>query len=294
MKVSIIVSTYNGAKKIRRILEALLRQTFKDFEIVIAVDGSVDNTEEVVSEMSIHFPHLKVVNQKNRGRASIRNFGASHARGEIFIFFDDDMAPHDNCVEKHLQFHVKTKTASVLAGNIIEPSEGKSDIQLYKSYLAVKWTEKYQDGLSQLSQNNLFLSAANFSIDANIFRTLKGFDERLKDIEDFEFGCRILKNGIPLFFDKSNLALHYDLISAQSYLNRLTQYANALKTVKRLVPDLPITPRKVSTFQKLQYWPFSFSFLIQMMEKNVFKTLPRQIRFKLYDKILYAQSNVYV
>jgi glycosyltransferase involved in cell wall biosynthesis len=294
MKVSIIVSTYNGAKKIRRILEALSRQTFKNFEIVIAVDGSVDNTEEVVSELSSHFSHLKVVNQKNRGRAAIRNFGASHAQGEVFIFFDDDMVPYDNCVEKHLSFHIETKATAALAGNIAEPNEGKSDIQLYKSYLAVKWTEKYQDGLNQLSQNNLFLSAANFSISANIFRTLKGFDERLNDIEDFEFGCRILKNGIPLFFDKSNLALHFDLISAQSYLKRMTQYAKALKTVKLLVPDLPITPRKVSTFQKLQYWPFSFSFLIQMIEKNAFKMLPRQIRFKLYDKILYAQSTIYI
>jgi len=50
---------------------------------------------------------MKVVVQENRGRAAVRNRGALESSGVLLIFFDDDMQPHPDSVQKHVLFHEK-------------------------------------------------------------------------------------------------------------------------------------------------------------------------------------------
>ena len=87
MKVSVIVPTYNGANKLGGILNALKKQTYKDFELVVAIDGSTDNSMEVVQGFQDSFNPLKIIQQKNKGRAAIRNFGGQPGNGIFVDFF---------------------------------------------------------------------------------------------------------------------------------------------------------------------------------------------------------------
>ena len=91
---SIIVPTYNRAHMIRRTLDSVLNQSFKDFELIVVDDGSTDNTEEIVA--SYNSPQILYFKKENEERGIARNFGLEKAQGRYVNFFDSDdvMYPH--------------------------------------------------------------------------------------------------------------------------------------------------------------------------------------------------------
>lgn len=88
--VSIIVPTYNRAQGLPKIVDAILRQSYWDFELIVVNDGSKDNTEEVLNRLKLIDSRIRIVNKPNGGVSSARNVGIEKAIGEFLIFVDDD------------------------------------------------------------------------------------------------------------------------------------------------------------------------------------------------------------
>lgn len=86
--VSVIIPTYNRAHLIGDSIRSVLEQTFTDLELIVVDDGSTDDTEAVVIEISD--PRLRYVRQPNRGRSNARNHALSLAMGKYITFLDSD------------------------------------------------------------------------------------------------------------------------------------------------------------------------------------------------------------
>jgi len=172
LTISVIVPTYNGAHRILNVLRALENQTVNDFELIVAIDGSNDDTLTVLNTSNFSFKNFRIIEQPNKGRASIRNLGAKNADGDLLIFYDDDTRPTNDSIEKHVEFHRSHQNCLCGGIAIEDPAFCKTDIQKYKRHLSLKWTAKYQQGLNKLNRENLFLTAANFSIPKSIFDKL--------------------------------------------------------------------------------------------------------------------------
>ena len=84
-KFSIIVPVYNTEKYLKRCLDSIKSQSFKDYEVIIVNDGSTDNSSDIISKYS-----YKVINQENQGLSMARNNGVKEALGEYLIFLDSD------------------------------------------------------------------------------------------------------------------------------------------------------------------------------------------------------------
>ena len=84
-KFSIIVPVYNTEKYLKRCLDSIKSQTFKDYEVIIVNDGSTDNSSDIISKYS-----YKVINQENQGLSMARNNGVKEASGDYLIFLDSD------------------------------------------------------------------------------------------------------------------------------------------------------------------------------------------------------------
>jgi glycosyltransferase involved in cell wall biosynthesis len=293
MNVSVIVPTYNGEKKILTLLNALKTQTFREFEIVVVIDGSTDNTLEVVNDFGKGFQKLKVIVQDNQGRAVVKNRGVMESSGKFLIFYDDDMEPDSNSVQLHISFYEKTK--GLLTGNLIESVHENTDIQRYKASLAEKWLQKYNEGLNELSVSDLFFSAANCSVPRDQFLSLGGFDERLKDAEDYDFALRAINSGIKVYFDKSNCAIHHERITCKSYIMRLREYNRARQKVNTLHPELkPFKDPIINAGKRVIYAFFSLPIFWKLVDNfNMLILLPKRTRYKIYDVIVFALSNVY-
>ena len=88
--VSVIVIAYNAEKYIKRCMDSLLSQTFKDFEIVAVNDGSTDNTLKILEEYAAQDNRVKIISKPNGGVASARQSGIDAAIGEYTIHADSD------------------------------------------------------------------------------------------------------------------------------------------------------------------------------------------------------------
>lgn len=89
-KVSVIVPVYNVEKYIKKCIDSILNQTFKDFELILIDDGSPDNCGKICDEYAGKDLRVKVIHKENGGLSDARNFGIDASQGEIIGFVDSD------------------------------------------------------------------------------------------------------------------------------------------------------------------------------------------------------------
>lgn len=87
-RVSVIIPLYNGEKYIAKCVESVLRQTYKNFELIIVDDGSTDNSFDLVKGFCDS--RIVLLSKENGGVASARNMGLDNATGEYCVFIDAD------------------------------------------------------------------------------------------------------------------------------------------------------------------------------------------------------------
>ncbi len=88
--ISIIVPVYNVENYIRRCVDSLINQTYKNLEIILVDDGSPDNSGAICDEYAQRDSRVKVIHKENGGVSSARNIGLENARGEYIGFIDSD------------------------------------------------------------------------------------------------------------------------------------------------------------------------------------------------------------
>jgi len=295
MNVSVIIPTYQGVSKIMNVIHALEKQTFSDFEIVIVIDGSVDGTYEVLQHYPFRHPFNIIINPVNTGRAGARNEGARRANGYLLIFYDDDMVPDPDSVRKHVIFHQSPAHSSSLLTGYTPQFSGDSltDFERYRTFITELWIAPYPDRLTRLARENLFVTTQNFSLRKELFNDLK-FDERLTDAEDRELGIRAFKMGIPLFFDRENVAWHHENLTCRHYIRRLRAYAKANKMVNAKHPEFQLKQHKMTVAKSIVYRILAAPFVVWLIDRfNVLLLVPRFLRYKFYAAVTFALSEVY-
>lgn len=90
MKVSVVIPVYNVKPYLERCIHSVLRQTFKDLEIILVDDGSSDGSGEIADQLATLDMRIRVIHQENHGLSVARNVGLQAASGEYVIFLDSD------------------------------------------------------------------------------------------------------------------------------------------------------------------------------------------------------------
>lgn len=85
-----IVPVYNCAEFVKKCLDSISAQTFKNFEVIVVDDGSSDNSQEICKYYSGRDPRFKFFHRNNSGVSNTRNFGISQAFGTYITFVDSD------------------------------------------------------------------------------------------------------------------------------------------------------------------------------------------------------------
>lgn len=88
--ISVIIPVYNVEKHLKKCLDSIVNQTYKNLEIILINDGSIDNSGEICEEYAKKDKRIIYMSKKNGGVSSARNFGLSLATGDYYHFPDSD------------------------------------------------------------------------------------------------------------------------------------------------------------------------------------------------------------
>lgn len=121
--ISVVIPLYNKENSIRHTLEAVLGQTFQDFEIVIVNDGSSDNS--VSEAQKVNDQRIRIITQENAGVSAARNHGIEEAKYDLIAFLDADDEWEPTYLETQMALVEKYPQCNVFATNYeFRDSEG--------------------------------------------------------------------------------------------------------------------------------------------------------------------------
>lgn len=140
IEVSVIIPTYNAEGTIIKCLNSVLAQTYKDFEVIIIDDGSIDRSYETVKDYLTknNIQNLKLLKQINRGPGIARNRGIKNSKGKYIAFLDADDVWESNKLEmqmRYLQEDTNLKMIGSLTNNNISEKEPKIEYISFRRLL---------------------------------------------------------------------------------------------------------------------------------------------------------------
>ncbi|MBR2712095.1 MAG: glycosyltransferase family 2 protein [Bacilli bacterium] len=98
--ISIIIPVYNVEQYLKRCIDSVTSQTYKNIEILLIDDGSTDNSGQLCDDLSKTDNRIKVYHKKNGGLSSARNMGLKKIKGKYVYFLDSDDTIDLNCIEE--------------------------------------------------------------------------------------------------------------------------------------------------------------------------------------------------
>lgn len=182
--VSVVVPTYNRSRSISQCLEALLEQSYENFEIIISDDNSSDETVAVVTKFMSSDPRVKLVRSSvNSGPAGARNRALRIARGSFVFFTDDDVAVPPDWITTGLRIFEDADCVGV-EGQII--------------YVSEAYRPRYSDRAVGNTSGGHFMMA-NMAYKREVLFKAGLLNESLRVMEDRDLALRIQKFGDIVF-----------------------------------------------------------------------------------------------
>jgi len=242
MKVSIVIPCYNSGNTIHELLDSLLKQECKySWEVIVADNGSTDNSLDVVKRHIHKFDSLKIVSaSRKRGAAYARNIGVENSSGEFILFCDSDDVVGDDWLKEMTNAFVqhdfiacrweieKLNSASVVKTRGEGQTEGLMDFAIVK-YLP-------------------HASGGTLGIKKSIHDRIGGFDESFLYLQDTDYCWRVQLNGTKLSFVAGAIMhMRYRENLWQTYLQSVHWATDDIKLYKNYLDrGMPLYPTKQS------------------------------------------------
>ena len=158
--ISVIIPVYNAQDGIKRCVDSLLNQSFKNFEIILLNDGSKDNSLNILKEYELKYSFVRVIDKQNEGVAVTRNKGILLAEGEYTMFMDNDDFVDSDYIETFYQAIHEKNLDLVIGGykrvnqdNQIIFSQDIQQSEWSKYIIMAPWAKIYRTEF--LKTNNL-------------------------------------------------------------------------------------------------------------------------------------------
>jgi glycosyltransferase involved in cell wall biosynthesis len=255
--LSVVIPTYNHASQLKITLKSFCHQTFKNYEVVIADDGSTDETRELINTNSWSFS-VKYCYQENNGRSAARNLGWQNAHGNIIVFIDDHVVLDENFLEEHFKAHQGNNKNKFAVVRGYAPRIGAVENYIGKSFQPDnrerKWLLKHRNDPFRTFCTN------NISIRKNVLQEISGFDEDFKEygFQDAEIGWRVKLAGYRFVI---NLKAIGNIFSAQLGLlkrcNKMRQAGHSAVLFRKKHPLIGM--QLVNVFSLAPYFYYSFN-----------------------------------
>ena len=237
--IDVLVPVFNGEKYIEKCLDSLLSQTYKNIRIVIADDGSTDNTATILSKYSSKNKNIEVYQKQNEKSISkTRNFLLSKIKSDYFTFFDSDDYAESTYIEELFNLITSYNADISICGKCRHNENKNVNLEKFNKKQNSVLIMNKQECIAEMLSSNLF----NGTVYAKLFKTktLKdaNFDPNIHYGEDLDFCFKIMQNCNSFVLTQKKL-YHYiirkgSIVTSKFKISKLTCidcYDNIIKKV---------------------------------------------------------------
>lgn len=239
--VSVVVVTYNSGHFILDTLESIKFQTYSYLELIITDDCSTDNTVELCSNWlninKTRFYRVKLITSDyNTGITANRNRGFYAAKGEWIKHVDGDDKLFPHCIKDYVE-HVSNNPNKNIVFSPLNVF-GKGDLDRWNRLLYTNFkyifSLKPRDLKILLCKICLFPAPSLF-INAEFFRRIGGFDESIRDLEDWPFWVKASFNGAHFdYIETAEVNYRISSSSLSQSINGVNpRYREAIKQIEK-------------------------------------------------------------
>ncbi len=231
-RFSIIIPVYNRPLEILELLTSLVQQPFRDFEVIVVEDGSLDRCDRIVDQfrdkLVVHYFY-----KQNEGPGPSRNFGFSKASGKYFISFDSD------CIIPATYFPAITDSLSINGwdawGGPDKAHEKFTTLQRAMGYTmsSVLTTGGIRGG--KKSTETFLPRSFNMGLSREVFETAGGFNFTYF-AEDIEFSIRIRKAGFAVGLIPDAFVYHKRRTTFRQFFHQVFNFGRGRAMVGRAHP----------------------------------------------------------
>ncbi|TXJ62828.1 glycosyltransferase [Prevotella brunnea] len=191
MKYSIIVPVFNRPDEVDELLESLVNQEEKDFEVIIVEDGSQIPCEDVCRKYADQLT-LRYFMKPNSGPGQSRNYGAERAEGEYLLILDSDVVLPNGYL-KAVSDELDRESADAFGG----PDRAHNSFTDTQKAISYSMTSFFTTGGIRGGKKKLdkfYPRSFNMGIRRDVYMELGGFS-KMRFGEDIDFSIRIFKAG---------------------------------------------------------------------------------------------------
>jgi glycosyltransferase involved in cell wall biosynthesis len=257
LRLSVIIPTHRRPTILKMCLDHLARQTIADqLEVIVVSDGNDNKTSRLFQKNTFHSPlstlHFLEVAPCHQGQA--RNFGVQKASAPYILFIGDDILLAPDACEKHLETHRSTlhSPCAVLGFTTWDPAVGITPVMCWLETSG--WQFDYptldrriasgKGPIIPAKVQHRYTYTSHLSLPREIalkepFRT----DVHLYGWEDIEWGMRLRKAGVRLFYEPRARGLHHHHITMEQSLQRMETLGRSAVVMQHLVPGFDRLPR---------------------------------------------------
>jgi glycosyltransferase involved in cell wall biosynthesis len=236
-KVSVIIPTYNRAQFLPRAIRSVQGQTFRDWELIVVDDGSIDGTQQLLRAWA----DMRVVSQPNRGVSAARNAGVRIASGEWIAFLDSDDEWRPEKLERQMECVANRPAIWIWHTDETWFRNGK--------LLRQKAHHRKQGGLFfDRAVERCLISPSSVMIHRRLVERVGLFDESLPAAEDYDLWLRVTAFYEVGFVPEPLTIKHAE---AENQLSVVTQSIDRYR-IRALVkilenPSLDVSLREAAT-----------------------------------------------
>lgn len=224
IKVSIIMPTWNRGFIIERAIDSILRQSYRNFELIISDDGSSDDTEKIIRSNYKKDERIRYIKSNHSGVSQARNIGLDVSTGDLIAYLDSDNMWFDNYLLLMVNSFVDRPNMNTMycAMRVINNVGG----EYYKRF-------RDYNRKSLLVRN--FIDISVFMHKRFLFELLGGFNKEMPPLEDWELIIRYTKDNPP--FVLNCCLANYYLEKEIEHLTSTKWSDETYKRIRRLYND---------------------------------------------------------
>ena len=200
---SVVIPLYNKERHIRRAVDSVLNQSYRNFELIVINDGSTDGS---VQAMSPALDRLTLINQDNRGESAARNTGINSANYTYIAFLDADDEWEEGFLQSIKEMITLKPHCDIFSTNYFIKDKKHTDPAIPQPRESISEIDYFD----LARKGHTPVSASSACVTAELFKEIGGFPEGIKLYPDLYFWTKAAIRHKFAFFSKPMATYHRD------------------------------------------------------------------------------------